>query len=111
MRMRKAAFVIQNERNKDMDPACNELSLTEAVRAIQECSVTSESLVQACLDRIRERETTVGAWIHFDEEKALEQARKCDVVDLWAQQPRNMLFLGALWPQQTQTCCVGLFRL
>ena len=61
-----------------MKPACNELSISEAVRAIQDGSVTSESLVQACLDRIRERENSVGAWIHFDEEKALKQARKCD---------------------------------
>ena len=61
-----------------MNPACNELSLSEAVHAIQDGSVTSESLVQACLDRIRERENSVRAWIHFDEEKALEQARKCD---------------------------------
>ena len=32
--MRKASFVIQNERNKDMNPACNELSLSE-VRKIK----------------------------------------------------------------------------
>ncbi len=43
-------------------------------------------LVQACLERIEEREPVVGAWAHLDPEAALEQARARD-----AEPPRSPL--------------------
>ena len=40
----------------------NKLSATEAADRIAKGELTSEALVSACLDRIREREDTVRAW-------------------------------------------------
>ncbi len=42
------------------------LSATEAAKAIEAGTLTSEKLVQACLDRIAERDGTVKAWVHLD---------------------------------------------
>jgi amidase len=54
------------------------LSATEAVRAIEAGTLTSEKLVQACLDRIAERDPVVKAWVHLDPALALKQARAAD---------------------------------
>jgi Asp-tRNA(Asn)/Glu-tRNA(Gln) amidotransferase A subunit family amidase len=54
------------------------LSATEAARRIREGTLTSEELVQACLERVREVEPTVQAWTFLDEDYALEQARRAD---------------------------------
>jgi len=54
------------------------LSATEAVKAIEAGTLTSEKLVQACLDRIAERDPVVKAWVHLDRAHALEQARAAD---------------------------------
>ena len=55
-----------------------ELGAGEAARKIAEGEITSEALVQACLDRIAARDDAVGAWIWIDPELALEQARARD---------------------------------
>jgi amidase len=54
------------------------LSATEAARAIEAGTLTSERLVQDCLDRIAERDGAVKAWVHLDPALALEQARAAD---------------------------------
>ena len=54
------------------------MGLNDATRGIKNGSFSSEELVLACLERIRQRENHVGAWIHLDEDQALEQARECD---------------------------------
>ena len=46
--------------------------------AIREGMLTSEELVQGCLERIRELEPKVQAWKFLDEEHALAQARALD---------------------------------
>ena len=58
--------------------ALNELSAHEAAQAIARGEVTCEALMQACLDRIAEREGDVQAWVHLDPEQALAQARAAD---------------------------------
>lgn len=58
------------------DPA--RLNAADAARRIARGEISSEDLVQACLNRISEREDTVGAWQHLDPEYALEQARGRD---------------------------------
>ena len=55
-----------------------ELSATEAIGKIRNGEVTSENLVQACLDRIEEFEATIGAWAHLDPDHALDQAKRAD---------------------------------
>ena len=54
------------------------ISATEAVKAIEAGTLTSEKLVQACLDRIAERDRVVKAWVHLDPALALKQARAAD---------------------------------
>jgi amidase len=54
------------------------LSATEAAKAIEGGTLTSEKLVQACLDRIAERDPVVKAWVHLDPALALKQARAAD---------------------------------
>jgi amidase len=55
-----------------------ELTAAQAAAAIADGTLTSETLVSACLERIRAREAQVGAWQYIDPEQALAQARTCD---------------------------------
>jgi len=59
----------------------NELTATEIVAAIGHGRTTCEAIVQACLDRIAEREPTVRAWAHLNPEAALASARAFDNSD------------------------------
>ena len=54
------------------------LSAAHAAREIREGRLTSEELVQSCLERIRALEPKVQAWQFLDEEHALAQARTLD---------------------------------
>lgn len=54
------------------------LSLTELARAIANREVSSESAVQACLDRIAQWQPSRNCFVSIDSEMALEQARSCD---------------------------------
>ncbi len=56
----------------------NHLTATEIVAAIADGRTSCEAVVRACLDRITEREATVGAWAHIDPAAALEAARAFD---------------------------------
>jgi Asp-tRNA(Asn)/Glu-tRNA(Gln) amidotransferase A subunit family amidase len=56
----------------------NELSAREAARRLAAREITAEDLARACLARIEERESTVGAWIHVDPDAVLAQARQLD---------------------------------
>ncbi len=56
----------------------NELTATEAASKLAAGDITAEQLVQACLDRIAEREEDVQAWVYLDPEHALAQARAAD---------------------------------
>ena len=54
------------------------LTAAEASRRMRDGLLTSEELVQACLERIRSVEPVVQAWQYLDENHALEQARAAD---------------------------------
>jgi Asp-tRNA(Asn)/Glu-tRNA(Gln) amidotransferase A subunit family amidase len=54
------------------------LSAADAAQQIREGKLSSEELVQACLERIRAVEPTVQAWTFLDEDHALAQARAAD---------------------------------
>ena len=54
------------------------LSASEAAQRIRGGVLTSEELVQGCLERIRALEPKVQAWTFLDEEHALSQARAAD---------------------------------
>jgi len=54
------------------------LTASEAAHQMQAGLLTSEELVQACLERIRQVEPTVQAWTFLDEAHALTQAKAAD---------------------------------
>lgn len=56
----------------------NDLTLTEAVGAIQRSEITSTDLVEACLSRVAEVDSTVEAWAFLDPEYARKQAADAD---------------------------------
>jgi Asp-tRNA(Asn)/Glu-tRNA(Gln) amidotransferase A subunit family amidase len=58
--------------------APTELSATAAAGAIRAGQLSSVALVQACLERIAERDPVVRAWRHLDADAALAQARARD---------------------------------
>lgn len=59
--------------SQDTTPAA--LTASEAARRIRDGELTSQELVQSCLDRIEAVEDTIGAWTHLDREYALTQAK------------------------------------
>ena len=54
------------------------LTAVEAAGRIAAGTLTSEDLVRACLDRIKEREPTVQAWAYLDPDHAIAQAKLRD---------------------------------
>ena len=54
------------------------LSVTELAARIASGQLTSEEIVAACLKRIAERESTVGAWECLHADQAVAQAQKRD---------------------------------
>ncbi|PWG64570.1 amidase [Spiribacter halobius] len=56
----------------------NRLTATMAAARIARGELTSEALVEACLERIEAREPDVAAWACLDPEHALRQARERD---------------------------------
>jgi Asp-tRNA(Asn)/Glu-tRNA(Gln) amidotransferase A subunit family amidase len=54
------------------------LTAVEAAQRIREGRLSSEELVQGCLERIRQVEPQVQAWTFLDEKLALTQARAAD---------------------------------
>ena len=67
-------------------PELTDLSATAAADAIRAGELSSVALVQACLERIAEREPVVRAWRHLDQDVARAQARARD-----AEPPRGAL--------------------
>lgn len=72
------------------DRNLSQLTAAQAAQGIRAGEITSEELVQACLERIADVEDTVQAWAYLDPDSALEQARACHRIH---QQGRS---LGAL---------------
>jgi Asp-tRNA(Asn)/Glu-tRNA(Gln) amidotransferase A subunit family amidase len=56
----------------------NLLSAVEAARLLADRTVSAEDMVRACLERIEEIESEVGAWIYLNQEQALAAARALD---------------------------------
>ncbi|WP_045835231.1 amidase [Hyphomicrobium sp. 99] len=54
------------------------LTAVEAREALIAQDITSADLVGACIARIGERDADVGAWAHFDPNRALNAARESD---------------------------------
>ena len=56
----------------------NQLGVTEIAAKIAAGEATCESVTRDCLERIVERDSTVKAWVNFDPDLALIQARALD---------------------------------
>ena len=56
----------------------NELSALEALQQMRAGRLTSEALVEACLQRIKDREDVIHAWHYLDPARAIEAARRAD---------------------------------
>jgi Asp-tRNA(Asn)/Glu-tRNA(Gln) amidotransferase A subunit family amidase len=56
----------------------NWLSANQAAQGIREGLFSAVDLVQACVEQIQAREPDVQAWIYFDPEHALAQAKRAD---------------------------------
>jgi Asp-tRNA(Asn)/Glu-tRNA(Gln) amidotransferase A subunit family amidase len=55
-----------------------ELTIREAAERIEAGELTSERLVESCLERIQAREGLIHAWVQVYAEEALAEARRCD---------------------------------
>ncbi len=55
-----------------------ELTATDAIKLIRNNKLSRYEWVQSCFERIREKEDLVKAWVHLDEERALEKAKQLD---------------------------------
>ena len=55
-------------------------SAVEMVQAIKKGEITSEELVKNYIKEIKKKEKDVGAWEFFDEEFAIDQAKKLDLL-------------------------------
>lgn len=56
----------------------NWLSAAEAARLIRDGAISSQQLVEACLERVRETDAEIRAWAFLDPDHALAQARAAD---------------------------------
>lgn len=56
----------------------NELTAVAAAADVAAGRITSEQLIRACLERIAERESDVGAWVHLVPDQAIAEARARD---------------------------------
>lgn len=63
-----------------MDTPLNQLTAKSAAEAIRAGKVTSENLVNACIDRIAMRDETVHAWVKFEADLARDSARAADAL-------------------------------
>ena len=55
-----------------------ELTITEALKEIKSGALSSEELTHSCLERIDTVEESVSAFISYDGENAIEQAKAAD---------------------------------
>ena len=58
----------------------NDISATQAVDKIRKGEITSEELVQDCLDKIEQIDGEIEAWAYLNPDYALEQACKLDII-------------------------------
>src|SRR5687767_9896337 len=56
----------------------NQMTALDVTHQLITGAASSETLVEACLARIAERDAAVGAWTYVDREQALAQARARD---------------------------------
>ena len=58
----------------------SDLSATQAGEKISKGEITSEELVQACLERVEQVDGAIEAWSYLNPDYALDQARKLDII-------------------------------
>jgi aspartyl-tRNA(Asn)/glutamyl-tRNA(Gln) amidotransferase subunit A len=58
--------------------APRELTIYAAIKLMRTGDLTARVLMESCIERIRNREGDVHAWVEVYENEALEEARRCD---------------------------------
>ena len=58
--------------------SANELTATQALSLMRAGRLSVEEMAQACLARIRERDSVVRGWVHLDPDLVLRNARELD---------------------------------
>jgi amidase len=71
-------FIVRTQFRVDRMTELHRLSATEIVRQMRGRKITAEEVVRAYIERIAKREPEVQAWVYFDPETALAQARAVD---------------------------------
>jgi Asp-tRNA(Asn)/Glu-tRNA(Gln) amidotransferase A subunit family amidase len=61
------------------DPSSNKLTASESLKAMEDGTLTSRALVDACLEQSAARDEDVGAWIYLDPDQARRAADAADV--------------------------------
>jgi len=61
-----------------LDTQLSDLGVAGAARQIAAGTISASQLVEACAERIAEREAAVKAWAHFDRESVGQRARMAD---------------------------------
>jgi amidase len=70
------------------------LTATEALARIRSGNMTVEQYAQSLLQRIRDRDEAVRAWVHISPEYVLQQARALDKVPIEKRGPLHGLPIG-----------------
>ena len=70
--------LVEGEGARMTEQPLNELTVSQLAAALDAGEISSTEIVQACLDRIDDREATVKAWAFLDPDVALAQARQRD---------------------------------
>lgn len=70
------------------------LSATQAAELIRNNHLSAEDYAKALLERVRERDPQVRAWVFLDENAILEQARKLDEVPVEKRGPLHGISVG-----------------
>src|SRR5258705_5859515 len=63
---------------KSSNNMLNELTIAEAARRVRAKEISARDLVQACIDRVKEIDGKVKAFLSYDEADALAQAAAID---------------------------------
>lgn len=70
------------------------LSASQAAELIRSNHISAQEYAHALLERVRERDPQVRAWVYLDEEAVLEQAQKLDQLSPEERGPLHGVAIG-----------------
>lgn len=91
-----------------MNTKLNELTITEAKEGLKTKKFSSVELTRACLDRIKQVEPAISAFVTICEKEALEQAKKADDLASQGDTLEAKLLLGIPLSIKDNFCTTGI---